>query len=138
MEGGREGGPLASRCRSAGRESTQRLCTCSKEYLPLPISFSPLLALARPLLGLGSAHQLGPGPSSAPRLGTNSGLAQSPGLARPRPIRAMLILRFALYHVLHPAMLIPMLCHFQNCFRFCSSPIISNVGKFGGKVPFSM
>ena len=44
--------------------------------------------------------------------------------------KAILNSGFALYHVLHPAMLIPMLCHFQNCLSFHSSPIISHVGIF--------
>ena len=44
--------------------------------------------------------------------------------------KAILNSGFALYHVLHPAMLIPMLCHFQNCPSFHSSPTISHVGIF--------
>ena len=44
--------------------------------------------------------------------------------------KAILNSGFALHHVLHPAMLIPMLCHFQNCLSFHSSPTISRVGIF--------
>ena len=36
----------------------------------------------------------------------------------------------------HPPILFLVPCHFQNCFRFRSSPIISGDEKFGRKLPY--
>ena len=50
--------------------------------------------------------------------------------------RLILDLETFIYQFGHPPMLFMVPCHFQKCFCFCSSPIISGVGKFGGKGPF--